>query len=156
MVRNLLYYFFFLKLLEFICFCQCSPAEKWVNHKFNNHKFLSVVEARRKQRFICKQFFFFFNQDTIELMQARVSALDSATLDQVEARLQVTSPKTHYRFQQTPFSQCRRLIASMSHHTDIINAHGASAKYLVHKLQYINIHFNRPANYILGNYNIWC
>lgn len=31
-----------------------------------------------------------FYQDTIELLQARVSALDSATLDQVEARLQVT------------------------------------------------------------------
>lgn len=30
-------------------------------------------------------------QDTIELLQARVSALDSATLDQVEARLQVTN-----------------------------------------------------------------
>lgn len=28
-------------------------------------------------------------QDTLELLQARVSALDSATLDQVEARLQV-------------------------------------------------------------------
>lgn len=28
-------------------------------------------------------------QDTIELLQARVSALDAATLDQVEARLQV-------------------------------------------------------------------
>lgn len=30
-------------------------------------------------------------QDTIELLQARISALDSATLDQVEARLQVTN-----------------------------------------------------------------
>lgn len=30
------------------------------------------------------------HQDIIELLQARVSALDSATLDQVEARLQVT------------------------------------------------------------------
>lgn len=29
-------------------------------------------------------------QDTIELLQARVSALDSTMLDQVEARLQVT------------------------------------------------------------------
>lgn len=32
------------------------------------------------------------SQDTIELLQARVSALDSATLDQVEARLQVPNP----------------------------------------------------------------
>ncbi len=29
------------------------------------------------------------DQDSIELLQARVSALDAATLDQVEARLQV-------------------------------------------------------------------
>lgn len=36
-------------------------------------------------------FFFSFYQDTIDLLQARVSALDSSTLDQVEARLQVTT-----------------------------------------------------------------
>uniref|UniRef100_A0A672FIE9 Dynactin subunit 2 n=1 Tax=Salarias fasciatus TaxID=181472 RepID=A0A672FIE9_SALFA len=36
----------------------------------------------------CASFRFISSQDTIELLQARVSALDSATLDQVEARLQ--------------------------------------------------------------------
>lgn len=40
------------------------------------------------------------NQDTIELLQARVSALDSVTLDQVEARLQVTRPCAAYRTMQ--------------------------------------------------------
>lgn len=42
-------------------------------------------------------FFACLFQDTIELLQARVSALDSATLDQVEARLQVTNPCSAYR-----------------------------------------------------------
>uniref|UniRef100_A0A8C6TAT5 Dynactin 2 (p50) n=1 Tax=Neogobius melanostomus TaxID=47308 RepID=A0A8C6TAT5_9GOBI len=72
--------------------------------KFNNAAKMAVLEKRLAEletavgpgsdkqvwssQNIALKCMFVMQQDTIELLQARVSALDSATLDQVEARLQ--------------------------------------------------------------------
>uniref|UniRef100_A0A8C6WM19 Dynactin 2 (p50) n=1 Tax=Neogobius melanostomus TaxID=47308 RepID=A0A8C6WM19_9GOBI len=59
--------------------------------KFNNAAKVKLLEEKGQKscgRNIALKCMFVMQQDTIELLQARVSALDSATLDQVEARLQ--------------------------------------------------------------------
>lgn len=64
------------------------PPQNWAALQRWQHFFFLLLLP---SNCVCSGFFFSFYQDTIDLLQARVSALDSSTLDQVEARLQVTT-----------------------------------------------------------------
>lgn len=69
-------------------------------------------------------------QDTIELLQARVSALDAATLDQVEARLQVHMTTLGETARFISVTWCSRLV-----HTE---TDGISSQKCIYEFQHLN------------------